>query len=84
MAVMQLKKVISQNPKMVKAYQLLALLYIKYGEWDKAGRLLKKAAQIDNTNTTTLRYLSAVQQERGKRYRQILTRMLILKKSSTL
>jgi len=67
MAVMQLKKVISQNPKMVKAYQLLALLYIKYGEWDKAGRLLKKAAQIDNTNTTTLRYLSAVQQERGKR-----------------
>jgi len=67
MAVMQLKKVISQNPKMVKAYQLLALLYMKYGEWDRAGRLLKKASQIDNTNTTTLRYLTAVREEKGKR-----------------
>ena len=67
MAVMQLKKVIAQNPKMVKAYQLLALLYMKYGEWDRAGRLLKKAAQIDNTNTTTLRYLTIVREEKGKR-----------------
>lgn len=66
MAVMQLKKVIAQNPKMVKAYQLLALLYMKYEEWDKARRLLKKAAAIDNTNTMTLRYMSAVQQERGR------------------
>lgn len=67
MAIMQLKKVIAQNPKMVKAYQLLALLYMKYGEWDRAGRLLKKAAQIDNTNTTTLRYLTEVRRERGRR-----------------
>lgn len=67
MAVMQLKKVIAQNPKMVKAYQLLALLYMKYGEWDKARKLLKKASQIDNTNTTTLRYMTAVRQEKGKR-----------------
>lgn len=28
MAIIQLKKVISQNPKLVKAYQLLALLYM--------------------------------------------------------
>lgn len=66
MAVMQLKKVIVLNPKMVKAYQLLALLYMKFGEWDRAGRLLKKAVQIDNTNTTTLRYLSFVRAEKGK------------------
>lgn len=66
MAVMQLKKVIAQNPKLVKAYQLLALLYMKYEEWDKARKLLKKAAAIDSTNTTTLRYLAAVQQERGR------------------
>ena len=66
MAVMQLKKVISQNPKMVKAYQLLSLLYMKYGEWDRAGRLLRKAAQIDNTNTTTLRYMTWVRGEKGK------------------
>ncbi|HIR28342.1 MAG TPA: tetratricopeptide repeat protein [Candidatus Choladousia intestinigallinarum] len=66
MAIIQLKKVISQNPKLVKAYQLLALLYMKRQEYERARRLLKKTAQIDATNTTTLRYLQEIEEATGK------------------
>ena len=66
MAIIQLKKVVSQNPKLVKAYQLLALLYMKHQEYEKARRLLKKAAGVDNTNTTTLRYLTEIEEITGK------------------
>ena len=66
MAVMQLKKVVSQNPKLVRAKQLLALLYMKHQDYDKARRLLRRAAAIDNTNTTTLRYLSEIEELTGK------------------
>lgn len=66
MAIIQLKKVISQNPKLVKAYQLLALLYMKRQEYERARKLLKKAALIDTTNTTTLRYLQEIEDVTGK------------------
>ena len=66
MAVMQLKKVVSSNPKLVKAQQLLALLYMKNGEYERARRVLKKAASVDNTNTTTLRYLTEIEEITGK------------------
>ena len=66
MAVIQLKKVVSQNPKLVKAFQLLALLYMKHEDYEKARRLLKKAANVDNTNTTTLRYLTEIEEITGK------------------
>ena len=57
LAIIQLKKVISLNPKFIRAFQLLALLYINEGEKDKATRLLLKARSIDVNNTLTLRYL---------------------------
>ena len=66
MAIIQLKRVIGRNPKYVKAYQLLSLLYMKRGEYEKARKLLKKAAAIDNTNTTTLRYLQEIEDATGK------------------
>ena len=66
MAIIQLKKVISQNSKFVKAYQLLALLYMKRQEYERARKLLKKAANIDTTNTTTLRYLQEIEDVTGK------------------
>ena len=66
MALMQLRKVVSQNPKFVRAYQLLALEYMHTEQWEKARGLLKKAARIDNTNTTTLRYLTHVEETTGK------------------
>ena len=66
MAIIQLKKVLSQNPKFVKAYQLLALLYMKRQEYERARRLLRKAANIDTTNTTTLRYLQEIEDATGR------------------
>lgn len=60
LAVIQLKKVLSYNPKYVQAHQLLALLYINSEEWEKANRELVKCIQVDANNTTTLRYLKEV------------------------
>ncbi len=66
LAIIQLKKVISLNPKFLRAYHLLALLYINEGEKDKAYRLLLKASAIDVNNTTTLRYLKEVMPQNAK------------------
>ena len=65
MAVIQLKKVLNQNPNLIKGYHLLALVYIHQQEYEKARKLLKKAAQIDNTNTTTLRYVHEIEEATG-------------------
>ena len=60
LAIIQLKKVLSLNPKFIRAHQLLALLYINGEEWEKAQRELNKCVQIDTNNTVTLRYLKEV------------------------
>lgn len=60
LAVIQLKKVISLNPKFVRAHQLLALLYMKTREYPKAAKCLKRARRIDFNNTTTLRYMQEI------------------------
>ena len=60
LAIIQLKKVLSLNPRFVKAHQLLALLYINDEEWEKARKELRKCYQIDRSNTITLRYLKEV------------------------
>ena len=60
LAIIQLKKVLSNNPKYVRAHQLLALLYINAEESEKAKRELVKCSQIDTGNTTTLLYLREV------------------------
>lgn len=61
LAVIQLKKVLSFNPKYVRAHQLLALLYMNAEEWEKAQRELYKCSQIDTNNTITLRYQKEVE-----------------------
>ena len=60
LAVIQLKKVLSLNPKFIRAHQLLALLYINNEEWERAKRELTKCIEIDTNNTATLRYLKEV------------------------
>ncbi len=60
LAVIQLKKVLSLNPKFIRAHQLLALLYINNEEWERAKRELTKCIEIDANNTATLRYLKEV------------------------
>ena len=60
LAIIQLKKVLSMNPKLVKGHQLLALLYLQDGKLELAKKSLRNAGKIDANNTTTLRYLKEV------------------------
>ena len=64
-AVIQLKKILVQNPKLIKAYHLLAQIYLKNESYEKARKILKKAAKIDRTNSTTLRFLREVDEQTG-------------------
>lgn len=57
LAIIQLKKVVSLNPRFLRAYHLLTLLCMKIGENDRAKRYLIRAGKIDVSNTTTLRYM---------------------------
>ncbi|MBQ7148265.1 MAG: tetratricopeptide repeat protein [Pseudobutyrivibrio sp.] len=60
LAMIQLKKAISQNPNMVRAHQLLGLLYIQENKFADARKVLSAAAKIDSNNTTTIRYIHEV------------------------
>lgn len=60
LAVIQLKKVLSLNPKNVQAHLLLALLLIHGQQWEQAKRELDKCLKIDVNNTTALLYQKEV------------------------
>lgn len=66
LAVIQLKKVLSLNPRLVKAHQLLALLYIQTEEYERAARELRRALTIDCTDNTSLRYLEELGELMGR------------------
>lgn len=57
LAVIQLKKVIVSHPTFLKAYQLLALLYLKTEQYAKARQVLRRAHKLDATNEITIRYM---------------------------
>lgn len=61
LAVLQLKKVLSTNPKFLKAHLLLALLYMNGSNWEKARKELIKCSKIDANNTMMLRYMKEVE-----------------------
>ena len=65
MAIMMLKKVVSANRNFIKAHHLLALLYMKHGEYERARRILKRIIPIDKTNATTLRFLKEIDEQTG-------------------
>lgn len=60
LAIIQLKKVLSLNPKLVVGHQLLALLYIQEKKYELAKKSLRNAGKIDVNNKVTLRYLKEV------------------------
>ena len=57
LAVIQLKKVVASHPTFLKAYQLLALLYLKTEQYAKARQVLRRAHKLDATNEITIRYM---------------------------
>ncbi len=64
-AAITLRKVVAQNPKFIKAQHLLALIYIRNGRYTRARKILRKALKIDQTNSTTLRYLKEIDEQTG-------------------
>lgn len=67
LAVIQLKKVVNAHPTFLKAYQLLALLYIGTEQYANARHVLRKAHKLDKTNQTTLTYMNEVASAYGQR-----------------
>lgn len=60
LAIIQLKKLLSINEKLIVGYQLLALLYIETEDYEKARRTLLRAIRIDTNDTKTQRYLKEI------------------------
>lgn len=67
MAIIQLKKAIVVHPTYVKAYQLLALLYLKTEQYTAARQVLRTAHKLDTTDDFTLRYMHELNQIRKNR-----------------
>ena len=70
LAIIQLKKVVSTNSGFVRAFQLLALLYIHAKDYKAANSVLKKAIKIDASNTITRRYISEVNEHLEAKQRE--------------
>ena len=60
LAVIQLKKVLSINERLIPAYQLLALIYFQTEEYEKSRRTIIRGLRIDRNNTKLLEYLAEV------------------------
>ena len=57
LAIIQLKKIISMHTTYLKAYQLLALLYLRTKQYTQARRILGQARKLDKANPITLSYM---------------------------
>lgn len=67
LAIIQLKQVVSSCPNFLRAYQLLALLYLHTEQYSLARQALKEANKLDTTNELTLRYVHELTQSRRRR-----------------
>lgn len=65
LAAIQLRKVVIAHPSFLKAYQLLALIYIQTEQYAKARQMIRKAHKLDTTNETTLRYMHELKKLRS-------------------
>ncbi len=57
LAIIQLKNVLANNGHFVKGYLLLALLYIDFGNYEKARVTLRRVLKIDKANPLAIHYL---------------------------
>lgn len=57
LAIIQLKNLLSTNGHFVKGYLLLALLYINFGNYEKARVTLRRVLKIDKANPLAIHYL---------------------------
>lgn len=80
LAVIQLKQLVGRSYKMLKAMQLMALLYIQDEHYSKAQKLLKECHKIDRGNPVTRKYYRAIEEHkrasRGNSYREAMSRAM--------
>lgn len=67
MAAVQLRRILSKTPGMVRAAQLLALIDIQQGKLGQARRVLRRVERIDRTNPLTMRYLKEIEMQAAAR-----------------
>lgn len=67
LAIIQLKKAVGAHPRYVKAFQLLALLYLKTEQYANARKALRMAHRLDTTDDFTLRYMHELNEIRKTR-----------------
>ena len=65
LAAIQLTKVVAAHPTFLKAYQLLALIYMQAEQYAKARQMIRRAHKLDTTNEITLRYMHELKQLRS-------------------
>lgn len=63
MALIQLKKVVYQNPGLIDAQLLLALIYIKNKEFARARKCLNAVIKIDRSNVLANLYMQDIEEE---------------------
>ena len=66
LALIQLKKAVSKNPNYVRAWQLLALLYLRARDYTRARKCLKRSLKTDIANPVSLRYLKSIRSVRNR------------------
>lgn len=71
LAIIQLKKVVAMHPAFLKAYQLMALLYIHTEQYREAKRVLRIAHKLDTTNEVTLRYVHEITNDKIKNSKEV-------------
>ncbi len=62
LAAIQLRKVVASHPTFLRAYQLLALIYMQTEQYAKARQMIRRAHKLDTTNEITLRYMHELKQ----------------------
>ena len=67
LAVIQLKQVVSAHPSFLKAYQLLALIYLHTEQYSQARQVIRTARKLDTTNEITLHYMHELMRKKGRR-----------------
>lgn len=66
-AIVTLRRIHSQSPHMMRANELLALLYLNAGQFAKAYRVLKAALRIDRGSIVCLRYMDEAKTQLSSR-----------------
>ncbi|MBQ9765662.1 MAG: tetratricopeptide repeat protein [Lachnospiraceae bacterium] len=60
LALIQMKKVLNLYPNLIKGHQLLTLLYINMGDYERALKAITKALKIDRNNPLSLQYAEEI------------------------